>query len=281
MVFVIISLCLSLDVDVIVHNREPLRDPNLEKTIKRKETKFRKLVRRVYRYVFETVEDLDEFKVVVTMPTRQNVIFDRNDLQAIQQATTIVDIFITLNQYWNFVNYDLLEAMVEEFGDDKLQGEMKVYSREMDAFKERTGLNHFIGVRLCNPRPDSVPIEVHSGGDCSRKTLAYTRQCCICLTRGCGVPGCAFRIHKVGTGSIVLTFLVPPTVVGQIILESGSESMHLAYRKLGVLQLIVGGKTVYNQKEKQLVVSPQLCRYNIGYPVICLCVYIIALTILL
>lgn len=205
----------------------------------------------------KVVDNLDEFKVFVTvLPKNQGTRFEGEDLKTIQLAKGLMEIFTVLNQYWNFTSYDLLEAVVEAFGDEnaQLQRDMRQYSEEMQVFESETHLHHLSGLQLCNPRPNSCPVVAHLVGNCSERTLADVQLCRQCIARGFDCDKSSIRSSSVDTGSVVLTFLVPWSIAGAMIVKARSKEMHGLLRLQGILQLSIGGMCIYDSEEDMLKV---------------------------
>ncbi len=255
-------MLLSIAASRIVHGREQIRNPVVEYQTKEKEKKFRKLVRRTYQHLTKVIEDLDDFKVFVTLlPKQLGTRFEGEDLKLIQVAKCLADIFTVLNQYWNFTSYDLLEAVVEEYGDGhhKLQDEMKQYREEMEVFETATSLGPLVGLQLCNPRPNSCPVVAHLAGECSQKTLADVQLCRRCIAQEFGCDKTAIRWSKVDVGSVIVTFLVPSSIAGAMIIKARSRQLQHVLRQQWVLRLSIGGVRVYGSEGAQLKVKCQRC----------------------
>ena len=63
-------------------------------------------------------------------------------------AKSFAQIFVVLNQYWTFVQYELLEYVVQEYGNARLKKEMKAYIAAMDELEAEVGIDHFTAVQL-------------------------------------------------------------------------------------------------------------------------------------
>ena len=144
-----------------------------------------------------------------------HVLLSPDDRKEILAATSFSHIFVVLNQYWSSHQYELLEYVVKEYGDDGLKEEMKVYVAEMDELEKEEDISNFTGVRLCSPRPDSVTMEVHLSG--SQHTLQNSRHVQRSMASQCGLHPHTVRTSHSTAGSTALTLLVPYSVAGHVL----------------------------------------------------------------
>ena len=56
---------------------------------------------------------------------------------------------MVLNLYWDYLNYHLLECLVQEYGDKDTKGRMKEYHENVSAFMETTTLQVFWEIEPC------------------------------------------------------------------------------------------------------------------------------------
>ena len=74
----------------------------------------------------------------------QHIAFIRENMKAITHAESMEEIFGVLNLYWDFLNYTLLEHIVNEFGNNDTKAAMVNYVTELVAFRKATNLSNFI-----------------------------------------------------------------------------------------------------------------------------------------
>ena len=111
----------------------------MKRKLYQKQNKFRTLIKNTQRHLNRTIttkEDLDAFKVSITvLPASldgHHILLSPEDRTAISQATDTAQIIIVLNQYWTFVQYELLEYIVGEYGNATLKREMNAYVADME-----------------------------------------------------------------------------------------------------------------------------------------------------
>ena len=61
----------------------------------------------------------------------------------ITQETTVLNLWLKLTAYWNFLNYFLLEQVILKFGDTSLQVKMQDYKKTIRHFQQNTRLRDF------------------------------------------------------------------------------------------------------------------------------------------
>ena len=88
-------------------------------------------------------------------PHGHHILLSPDDRDAIMKATSFDQIFVILNQYWTFVHYELLEYVVQEYGNDDLKMDMKRYAANMEELEDQVGIGRLTTVKLCSPQPDS------------------------------------------------------------------------------------------------------------------------------
>ena len=201
---------------------EMITDPEVQKKLKRKDNQFRTLVRKTHRHLSRTIktgEGFADFRVSISyLPASlhgHHVLLSPDDRTAIMEAKSFDPIFVVLNQYWTFHQYELLEYIVQEYGNARLKKEMKAYVDDMDELEAQVGIDHFTAVRLCSPRPDSVAMNFHlSGTQHMLRDAHYIQQS---VAEQCGLHHHTVRIYQSIPGSMFLTLLIPYAVAGHVI----------------------------------------------------------------
>ena len=69
--------------------------------------------------------------------------FMDNTLNVLYQATDQVELFGTLNTHLNYLSYDLLDHVVNEFKLVEIGGDMKKYKEDLKRFRMKTPLKMF------------------------------------------------------------------------------------------------------------------------------------------
>ena len=202
---------------------ERISNAEVKSNVKQRDNQFRTLVRKTHRHLSRTIkaqegEDFADFKVAITlMPASlhgHHILLSPGDCSAIMKATSFDQIFVVLNQYWTCFQYELLEYVVQEYGNVELKKEMKEYVANMEELEAQVGVDHFTAVKLCSPRPDSIAMEVHLSG--SQHKLCDTRLVQQSMAEQCGLHPHTVRTFQSTPGSTVITLLIPYAVAGHV-----------------------------------------------------------------
>ena len=70
--------------------------------------------------------------------------FIEHYLMKLEPGVTVGDLLCRLNLYWNFLNYNLLQHLVDMFGDEQLKHDMEDYVEALKVFRANTKLCDFI-----------------------------------------------------------------------------------------------------------------------------------------
>ena len=194
----------------------------MKKKVKRKDNQFRTLVRKTHRHISRTIKTqhgIADFQVAISyLPAslhNHHILLSPEDRTAIMEAKSFAQIFVVLNQYWTFVQYELLEYVVQEYGNARLKKEMKAYVADMDELESQVDLDHFTAVRRCSPRPDSVVLNIHLPG--SQHKLRDARHVQRAVAEQSGLRPHAVHTLQSTPGSTILTLLVPYAVAGHVV----------------------------------------------------------------
>ena len=196
--------------------------PEVRRKLKRKDNRFRTLVRETQRYLSSTIqtkENLNDFKVAVTLLPASldghHILLAPDDRKVIMAATEIAPIFVVLNQYWTFVQYELLEYVIKKFGSNSLKQKIKAYVTDMDKIETEIGISHVTAVQLCFPCSDSVAVEVHLQG--SQHTLRNPRFVQRAMAEQRELHPHTVRTFRNDPGSMIITLLIPYSVAGHVL----------------------------------------------------------------
>ena len=121
---------------------------NVEDQVQHFDSKFRSLINKAYQEVNGKMESSDYFLFHITcLPasTRtQHRSFIEKKLTSIPPPVTIVNIWTILKLYWDFLNYGLLEHVINVRGSEDLKQQMQEYVLELSKFKQTTRICDFI-----------------------------------------------------------------------------------------------------------------------------------------
>ena len=143
--------------------------------------------------------------------------FINEHLVIIDQGTTFDVLWARLNNYWNFLNFDLLEYIVGKYKIENLQCKIKSYVHDLESFRKATRLRDFID---CWPVQGETPpvmdlqefvIKMNYDWDnCILEDLETLKGA---VTRKFFLPEFALQLKEIMKGSIVIAWLIPTPFV--------------------------------------------------------------------
>ena len=138
-------------------------------------------------------------------------------MESFDKGTHLNDLWKRLGSYWNFLNFDLLEHVVNGFGSEDLKKKIESYESDLQCFRKATRLCDFIAcwpVRGQTP-PESALREFVANVDyhwdhCTLEDLEMLEGV---ITRKFFLPKFALRLREIKPGSITVTWLIPASFV--------------------------------------------------------------------
>ena len=166
-----------------------------------------------------------------------------------EKAQTIERIFLHLNLYLSFIDFSLLEHIVEHFGSHGLQQKMKQYSRDMEMFSMETPVIDIIRFiphlsDRCKPPPHFARLKMKLNFDPKTCTLGDLEQ----HRKNCGgeflLSKFALFLVEIGEGSLVEVYLVPSDIVPALKDHVQKKSLTF-FLNLEILKLSVNEECLY------------------------------------
>ncbi len=143
-----------------------------------------------------------------------------------KKAEAIEDIFFHLNFYLSFIDFSLLEHIINHFGSSDLKKKMSQYSMDMVQFRKTTTVAeifpHLSG--RPEPPPEYVKLEMEFDYNPHTYTLEDLEQTRLKLGREFSLSKLALFLVKIVTGSVVLVCILPEGMVWRIDAEKYKNS---------------------------------------------------------
>ena len=191
--------------------------------------------------------------------------FIDNHLMNIHQDTTFSNLWAKLGKYWDFLNFDLLEHVINKFGSEDLKHKMKSYEQDLQSFRKSTRLCDFIH---CWPVRGQTPPETelrefimkvgHQWDSCTLEDLESLKGV---ITRKFFLPEFTLRLKKLMEGSITITWLVPVPFVKRLqeAIECTSSEFFMEQK---IETITIDGRECYPRNpveysEEQLTSKPE------------------------
>ena len=141
--------------------------------------------------------------------------------EIVHKQDTVVDICIELSNNLNFMNYELVQHILTKFRNAELQIRMDAYRVKIKAFFRSTRICDFIECwPICEREPPVEAlqhfVQIKSCKDWESCTLEDLDNLKERLATKLLLPEFIFKFEKATSGSLTLTFSIPPTLVAQL-----------------------------------------------------------------
>ena len=174
--------------------------------------------------------------------------FINEHLLKIDPETTFHDLWAKLSKYWNFLNFDLLEHVVNVFGNEDLKHKMESYECDLESFRMATRLYDFID---CWPVKGRTPPETklrefvakmkHDWDNCTLEDLESLKWV---ITRKFFLPSFAFLLKQIKEGCVMVTWLIPVPFVNALQERFETES-HELFTEHKIEAVTIDGQDCY------------------------------------
>ena len=239
---------------------------SVKQHVKQLQTRFRDLVISTYRIlVYKHVDvDLRGFRssllALDVFQKHEHQQFINDHLIKIDPATTFDELWAKLNNYWNFLNFDLLEHIVSIFGSEDLKQKMESYEHDLQSFRKSTRLCDFIScwpVRGQTPPKEELREFImkvgHQWDSCTLEDLDSLKGV---ITRQFFLPEFTLRLKRLMEGSITITWLIPVPFVKRLQKDVQCTSIQF-FMKQNIEAVIIDGRECYPTPTTKPVDYPQ------------------------
>ena len=130
-------------------------------------------------------------------------------------AESVNDVWRKLSDYWDFLNYTLLEHVIKKFGDRKLVAAMQAYKRRLEIFRRKTRLcdfaEHFKDISKGLLQKDLLMkfVVVKLDKDWQNCSLQDMENWKECLTHKLLLPSFITILRDISSGSVSITWAIP------------------------------------------------------------------------
>lgn len=140
----------------------------IKREIKSLHRKFHSLI-KYFREKFERVEVTDVHDTLLSLPPDLQAIYSPvldKMFHELEKCESHKEFFSKLNDCWNFIDFDLLEPIVEEHGDNELKSAFETYRKELELFRQSTTVYQLIEIWKPKFRSHLSDIPEKSRDDC-------------------------------------------------------------------------------------------------------------------
>ena len=200
----------------------------LQKTISQQtqdlEDEFNDISIRTYDKI-EKDYTVNRFKArLMTLPIKykeEHKEFFEQMAKELDGESTINCIWRKLSEYWNFMNYTLLENLIRNIRDQTLKQNMKSYLSSLESFRRNTRLCDFAKhCPVVESRPSEADLKefvLHLKLDWETCTLEQLEELKGHIIRKFLLPSFALILKKVSHGSLIVTWLLPAQITSTLV----------------------------------------------------------------
>ena len=190
--------------------------------------------------------------------------FTKEKEDALRKAKSVDDVFFTADGYWDFLNYSLLQHIIDRHASDEIKKEMERYAEKIVSFRKKTSLRGFSKAYKRKPKKADEKFKKlvsEHNFDLSTATLEDVEQFRNDICSELSLFTFSLQLAALTTGSLVITWLVPQSLVAHIqkAITLSSQTM----RKHHVSQLTVDGFITYDGNAGSCMCSPTATIFSI------------------
>ena len=180
------------------------------------EAKFEELVTKSQKTVNDTHVTVREVCSKVTLlplslkESHSN--FIKENIPVFTSAKSIDELFYHFNLYWDYLNYTLLQHIVEMYGDEETKGMMQEYVADVTAFRKETLL--YVFWKVCPPKYMGTPsglkalLSTHKQF-APHSTLEEVEKFRCEFAENYSLPKFVLILRQIEKGSVIITWFLP------------------------------------------------------------------------
>ena len=160
---------------------------------------------------------------------------------------------LTVEGAWDFINYYLLESIIEEYGDDRAKEMMEQYKQDLTGYLLVTTIkDHLDAVDLEHPTIpqeelfSSLTTKV-KGVNISSQSLEYVNNLWESLRKQFSLPKHILVLYKIAKWCLEISWCVPVKLAAYIIRKAKESEQYFEEQQF--LQVSVDGVHIYNKSE--------------------------------
>lgn len=181
--------------------------------------------------------------------------FLEESLSDITKVESLDELFMHLNLYWNFLDYSLLEHIINRFGSATLKQQMKTYASDLFHFRKRTTVRQFVSNcpgsccrRVEPPPPYFSKIMCKLDRKASEYTLEELEQTRKKFCREFSLSEFVVTLGDIEDGSVTVWWIVPSVIVPELTTAVRNRAATFV-EDCRVLLLAVDGRCVFDRQK--------------------------------
>ena len=171
---------------------------------------------------------------------------------------------LTVEGEWDFMNYYLLESIIEEYGDDRTKEMMEQYKQDLNEYTFVTKINdHLDAVSLEHPTRRILPIPPKKlfsllkakfkGVNITDHSLKYVRDLWESLRNQFSLPKHTFVLYKIGEGCLEMMWRIPSELAAYTVQIAKKNEQYFTEQQL--IHMTVDGVHIYTESEADIEVK--------------------------
>ena len=225
---------------------------NVETQVDYFENEFAKLVLKACHDVKKkNLEPYDFLSQVTTLPVSdrsQHRSFIEEKLTDIPPPVAFEKIWCRLTVYWDFLNYGLLQHVINKLGSEDLKHQMKDYVDELCTFKRRTRLCDFIDSWPCKdekpPEEGLRKVVFKMNLEWTHCTLHDVESFKTALVHKLFLPEFDIILQKAERGCVCVTWGTSPSIA--TLLQQNLANMEKELKEHKIVTVTIDGKHCYS-----------------------------------
>ena len=178
----------------------------------------------------------------------------------LKPSASICEMFemLTAEDVWGFMNYYLLESIIEEYGDDRTKAMMEQYKQDLTGYMLVTKIKDYLdAVDLEHPTRRMLPIPQEKlfsllttktdGVNITDQSLKYVKDLWESLRKQFSLPKHILVLYKIGDGCLEITWHIPSESAAYVIRKAKENEDY--FREQQFLRVSVDGVHVYTESE--------------------------------
>ncbi len=185
----------------------------------------------------------------MTLPSymsNQNKDFIISKYFLFEKAESIESIFLYLNFYLSFIDFSLLEHIIEQFGSDSLKRDMSCYAENMRQFRMKTPVSEALDhlPKISDAPADYSRLTVKFKYDIHTATLEDLETYRKRFASKFLLSQLALSLSDLQESSLLVTWLVP-AAVGAMISDQVQKKSSSFFLSNSILKLSLEGERLY------------------------------------
>lgn len=178
----------------------------------------------------------------------EHTAFLKENLPTFLKAENLEEIFMHLNLYWNFIDYSLLDYIIDRFCSADLKKDMHEYKSELGEFRRVTTISQVIGSWLgkVDPPPSFTEFTSTLDRDASTFTLEELEELRMKICNEFSLSSFILMFRGVVEGSLIITWFVPSSTVAQLqdAVLTKAKSKSPFFQDNAIVSISIGGECV-------------------------------------